>query len=143
MNRPDPQASDFAAATMRRLIEVRLNARLHEATTSSTAHPDEDVIAAFMEAQLDDAQARQVISHLVNCSSCLHLTAELMRHEPEIEDIQLSQNEERPGHIQRLLDSLVNAVVPRLNEDAVFAYEEKAEDNGSEEEKNREPESET
>jgi hypothetical protein len=121
-------------AGLRRLIEFRLKARLRDETSSKsfTPHPDEDMVNALVEGQLRDAESRYLVSHLVNCASCLHLTAEMVRRMPEINEISdLNIDQEKPGPLQRLLGS-VAGWVPAIKEDAVFAYQEKEEPGESE-----------
>ena len=87
MKHTEQQNGDFESAAIRRLIDLRLKARLRDQTQSDSpaAHPDDDVVSAFVEGQLEDAESLSVISHLVSCTSCLHLTAQLARFEPEMD----------------------------------------------------------
>jgi len=112
---------------MVRLVELRLNTRLRDAVLpESTVHPDEDLMNAFVEGQLTDVESRHLVSHLVRCATCLHLTAQMISHEPEVDQLDnpdVSAQQQSP--LQRFLDSLARGLVPPSNEDAVFAYEEK------------------
>jgi hypothetical protein len=135
---PEHQNSELTPANVGRLIVLCLKARLSQGTSSAsvTPHPNEDLINAFVEGQLSEAESHYLVSHLVECATCLHLTAELIRHEPVTHEINsLSPIEEQPGPLQRFIDSLVNGV-PTLNEDAVFAYQEKEETDPSEDNAN-------
>jgi len=124
-----------AAETIVRLIELRLNTRLRdEVLPESTVHPDEDMMNAFVEGQLTDVESRHLVSHLVRCAACLHLTAQMISHEPEVDQLESpATSADERGPLQRFLDSLASGLVPATNEDAVFAYEEKK---SSEEEEN-------
>jgi hypothetical protein len=148
MKHPEQQTGDFESAAIRRLIDVRLKARLRHKTLSdsSVTHPDDDVVNAFVEGRLEDAESLFVISHLVSCTSCLHLTAQLVRLEPEMGEVgSTSLPDEQPGPLQRFFDRLAPNVNPSIGEDVVFAYEEKDESATSEDPKSKpnSPKSET
>ena len=126
MKHVEQQNGDFESAAIRRLIDLRLKARLREKTDSSVAHPDDDVVNAFVEGQLEDAESLSVIAHLVSCTTCLHLTAQLVRFEPDLDEVARDSVPEEPsGRLQRFFDRLATGVTPGIGEDAVFAYEEK------------------
>ena len=42
-------------------------------------HLDEDSLSAFTEGNLSRREAQPIVSHLVDCSFCRHVTAELIR----------------------------------------------------------------
>jgi len=123
---------DFSRAAISRLVADRLKLRFGgENLSDASEHLDADSMAAFVEGRLDEAEARPLISHLVSCASCLHLTAELIRYESESEDVSSAiVPDESAGPLRRFFDRLTSGAVPSLTEDAVFAYNEK--DNGSE-----------
>lgn len=126
---------DFSRAAISRLVADRLKLRLRGENLSdeSPEHLDDDSMAAFVEGRLEDAEARPIISHLVNCASCLHLTAQLIRYEAETDDVSsASVPDESAGPLRRFFDRLASGVVPTLGEDVVFAYNEK--ENNSKEE---------
>ena len=126
MKPTEPQTSEFMPASLGRLIELRLKARLSAGASSSSAtpHPNEDLINAFIEGAVSEADSDYLISHLVGCAACLHLTAELIRHGPLTDEINsLSPIEKQPGPFQRFVDSFASGT-STLNEDAVFAYQE-------------------
>lgn len=132
MKTPEPENREFEIPLIGRLIDVRLKARLQDEDPSaaSTVHPDDDVIAAFVEGRLAEAESVSIVSHLVNCASCLHLTAHLIRFESEettVDSISTTDQERDPGPFRGLLDRLA-AGAALSREDAVFAYEEKKEE---------------
>jgi hypothetical protein len=136
------QNGDFETTAIRRLIDIRLKARLSDKNLSSASadHPDDDLVNAFVEGRLEDAESLSVISHLVSCTSCLHLTAQLARFEPEMDEVSsTSTSDEDPGPLQRFFDRLATGVMPSINEDAVFAYEEKKESDAGEKESDSDP----
>ena len=138
MKAPQQHTSDFEMAAIRRLVDVRLKARFRDETTSPAgAHADEDTINAFVEGRLEEAESFSVTAHLVSCAQCLHLTAQLIRFVPEGDELDAaSAQTEEGGPLQRLFAGL-SGIVPSLDEDAVFAYQdpregetkEKSEDN--------------
>ena len=125
MTSQDPQNEKSEKALVARMVESRLKARLQEETSD---HPDEDAIAAFVEGRIAEADSQSLVSHLVNCASCLHLTAELIRGEPELDEVSsAAMPEESVGRLQQILDRISGSLVPSVGEEAVFAYEEKTE----------------
>ena len=72
-------------------------------------------------------------SHLVSCPSCLHLTAQLIRFDPEMDEAASAGAEVDDGPLQRFFDRLASGVLPSMQEDAVFAYQDNGEANAGEE----------
>jgi hypothetical protein len=108
---------------------------LHRAATGTPAgvylagaHLDEDALSAFIEGRLSDRESTPIVSHLVSCNSCRRFTAELMRLESEVGDIEITAQPpaEEPGRIRRLLEDLAARVLP--SSDEVFAYHAPADD---------------
>jgi hypothetical protein len=125
MKAPQQHSGDFQTAAIRRLVDVRLKARFRdEAPSPVGAHTDEDIINAFVEGRLEEAQSVSVTAHLVSCAQCLHLTAQLIRFAPEGGELdRSSEPAEEGGPLQRLVEGL-SGMVPSLDEDAVFAYQD-------------------
>lgn len=126
---------DFSRAAISRIVTERLKLRLasENPSVAATEHLDADTMAAFVEGRFDDAEARPLISHLVNCASCLHLTAELIRYDSDPDEVSASVPDESAGPLRRFFDRLATGAIPQFNEDTVFAYNEK--DKESEEKK--------
>lgn len=96
-------------------------------------HLDEDALSAFVEGRLTETESAPVIQHLVGCGFCRRATAELVRLESEIGPAEtalpaIEQEEEEPGRIRSLLESLASRVLPQSEGDSVFAYHAPAED---------------
>jgi hypothetical protein len=125
MKAPQPHSSDFETTAIRRLVDVRLKARFRDETTSPAgAHADEDTINAFVEGRLEESESYSVTAHLVSCAQCLHLTAQLIRFAPVGDELEAaSAPGEEGGPLQRLFAGL-SGLVPSLDEDAVFAYQD-------------------
>jgi anti-sigma factor ChrR (cupin superfamily) len=92
------------------------------------AHPDEDVVSAFLEGQLDEAGSSQMVSHLITCGSCRHTTAQLTRLDSQIDTENDSPlKDEGLGRVRLLLEGLASRVMPSSEEDVVFAYQNPSE----------------
>lgn len=132
MNSSDQHKQDLEP--VRGLLEARLRARMRE--TAGDSHPDDDVINAFVEGRLDENESHAIVSHLIVCSPCLHLTAQLIRLQPVIEDTtEAVIAESEPGPLQRFFDRLAIGVVPAADEDVVFAYQDNGESEAEDESK--------
>jgi hypothetical protein len=111
--------------TIRYMIDQRLKARVaDESAAPSDAHIDEDSICAFVEGRLEEAEASPVISHLIECASCRHTTALLIRLESQFEPDDDPTPIESPGRVRLLLERLAAGFTPSVEEDAVFAYQD-------------------
>lgn len=102
------------------------------------SHLDEDSIAAFTEGNLSELEARPIVSHLVDCSYCLHVTAEIIRLDAAFaeQEIAVPAMTAEPARISDVLSNLFSKIFG-TNDGAVFAHEEKDED---EEDKKEDPE---
>jgi len=138
--RTEKHNGSFEMAAIRRLVDVRLRTRFHGETPASAAgHPDEDSLNAFVEGRLLETESRSLTSHLVACAQCLHLTAQLIRFAPEADEVDnASATAEDKGPLQRFFDRLATGMVPSLDEDAVFAYQDPSETKPGEKETNQE-----
>ncbi len=97
----------------------------------SDLHLDEDALSAFVEGRLTEQESAPVIQHLVGCGFCRRATAQLIRLESEIGQVDAGAQEampQEPGRIRSLLDDLASRVLPQSEGDAVFAYHAPAED---------------
>jgi hypothetical protein len=130
MENPEEQNLDPETATISRLIDVRLRCRWQDesAAAAPAEHPDDDAITAFVEGRLGEADAAPIVSHLVGCAACLHLTAQLIRGAEQMDEVSsASMPEAEPGPLRRLFDRMAAGLIPSVNEDAVFAYHETGE----------------
>jgi hypothetical protein len=111
-------------------IRYLIGRRLKSAKEVETmdAHPNEDTLCAFVEGRLEQAGSSQMVSHLITCGPCRHITAQLTRLEcdpsPESD---LSSLDDAPNRLQLLLNKLASRVIPDSEEDAVFAYQDPSE----------------
>ncbi|MFL6467478.1 MAG: hypothetical protein ACJ72Z_05925 [Pyrinomonadaceae bacterium] len=97
-----------------------------------TPHLDQDTLAAFAEGTLNERESAPAISHLVGCSYCRHITAELVRLELAFADepieARVDGNIEKPAKISEVLNGLFEKIFGS-SENAVFAHEEKDKEN--------------
>ena len=96
-------------------------------------HLDDDYLSAFTEGRLNDNESAPVLKHLVACSFCRHITAQLVRLDLEVGETKdsISIAQEDPGRIRRLLDDLGSRVFVPSDDEAVFAYHAPTEDSKS------------
>lgn len=92
-------------------------------------HLDEDSLAAFTDGNLTEREAQPIVSHLVDCSFCRHVTAELVRLDLAFaeEEVQIAVSENQPSKISEVLSSVLSRIFG-TNDGAVFAHQEKEED---------------
>ena len=92
-------------------------------------HLDEDSLAAFTDGNLSQREAQPIVSHLVDCSFCRHVTAELVRLDLAFaeQEVEISAVETQPSKISEVLSNLLSRIFGTSDE-AVFAHQEKEED---------------
>jgi hypothetical protein len=116
------------------LLESYLRFRSSAAKTGSEAgsHLDEDGLAAFVDGNLTRRENESFLAHLVECSFCLHKTAELTElrsaFEEEVFDANVQSAE--PVKVSEVLSNLF-ARLFGSSDGVVFAHEEKKEDQPS------------
>jgi len=102
-------------------------------------HLDEDVLTAFVEGNLSERESKPVVSHMADCSYCLHVSAELIKldlafaEESGIADIPATA----PASVGEVLGGIMKRIFGS-NDGAVFAHEEKSEEEESESADNEE-----
>jgi len=92
-------------------------------------HLDEDILTAFVEGNLSESESRPVISHMTDCAYCLHVSAELIKLDLAFADD--SRVAEVPVTAPASVGEVLGGILKRIfgsNEGAVFAHEEKPED---------------
>lgn len=93
-------------------------------------HLDDDSLTAFIEGNLGERETKPIISHLVRCSFCRHVTAELIKLDFAFakEEVQITANENQPSRISEVLSNLLSRIFGANNgAGAVFAHQEKEE----------------
>lgn len=94
-------------------------------------HLNEDSITAFVEGNLLEREAQPVIRHLVDCSFCRHVTAELVRLDLAFAEEEVLQSAgdivESPSKVSEVLNGLLSRIFG-ATDGAVFAHNENEED---------------
>jgi hypothetical protein len=114
------------AEAIRHLIHQRLQARTLVETSEIPfdAHLDEDTLGAFVEGRLGEVDSSSIIAHLVACGSCRQTTTQLIRLESAVDvETDSTITNESPGRLRLLLEELAARMIPTLEDDAVFAYQ--------------------
>jgi hypothetical protein len=108
---------------------------LKSSAAETSAHLDEDALAAFAEGRLSRRENEPVVTHLVACGFCLHKTAELVRLDLDLADVAetttLSESPE-PSRISAVLSDILSKMFG-TTDGAVFAHEEKSENDKADE----------
>lgn len=121
-----------------------LNSYLRSASSVRNAsrelHLDQDTLSAFAEGSLNKREATPVVSHLVECSFCRHVTAELVRLDfamAEFDTPVTVAPEAEPASIASVLNGLLSRIFG-TSDGAVFAHneDEKREDKTDEDPQN-------
>jgi len=88
-------------------------------------HLDEDSLTAFVEGNLSERESKPIVSHLVDCSFCRHVTAELVRLDLAFADepVKAFVQESQPSKISEVLNGLL-ARIFGPGDSAVFAHNE-------------------
>lgn len=106
--------------------------KVRRSSTNSAAkgsHLDEDSLAAFVEGNLNERESRPVVSHLIDCSFCRHITAELVRLDlafAENEVISPMPENHQPAKVSTVLSGLLSRIFG-TSDGAVFAHQEEDE----------------
>ena len=116
---------------MQGLIDGYLKTRPSKFNSAAQGlHLDEDSLAAFVEGNLNEREARPVISHLVDCSFCRHITAELVRLDlafAETEAVSPIVQNHEPAKVSTVLSGLLSRIFG-TSDGAVFAHHEEGDE---------------
>lgn len=114
---------------------------LKSSAAETSFHLDEESLATFVEGTLSRREAVPVVDHLVECRFCLHKTAELVRLDLELAEVNhasLAEDATRPVSISTVLSDLFSKIFG-TNDGAVFAHEEKKDNDDSKPSEKGEP----
>jgi len=109
------------------LIDGYLKAKKVNHSANEGRHLDEDSLTAFVEGNVNQRELPAIVSHLVDCSFCLHITAELVRLDMALaseEVLPVAAQSEQPSKISEVLSGLLSRIFG-TNDGVVFAHEEK------------------
>jgi len=123
---------DTEEQRIQRLLDVFLVSRniLKSSAAETSFHLDEDSLSAFVEGNLAERESRPLVSHLVDCGFCRRKTVELLRLDLEFEGADAgseSMPPHEPSRISEVLSGLFGKIFGNA-EGAVFAHNEKDED---------------
>ncbi len=111
-------------------IQRLLNRYLNRQSTANVLsiqenHLDEDSLTAFVEGNLNERESKPMVSHLIDCSFCRHVTAELVRLDFAFADEQVPVfvKESQPSKVSEVLNGLL-ARIFGTGDSAVFAHHE-------------------
>lgn len=92
-------------------------------------HLDEDTFAAFVEGNLSEGETQPILSHLVDCSFCRHVSAELIKLDYAFADekVESAVIRNEPSKVSEVLNNLLSRIFG-TNDGVVFAHQE-TEDN--------------
>ena len=98
-------------------------------------HLNEDSLAAFTDGNLSEREAQPIVSHLVNCSFCRHVTTELIKLDLAFADEAVRETavENQPSKVSEVLSNLLARIFGR-DDGAVFAHQEKEEEDSEKKE---------
>lgn len=106
---------------------LRLRSVTDKTETFGAQHLDEDTAAAFVEGNLNIRQSEPIVNHLVGCSFCRHITAELIKLDlafAETEPSRLNAPEKaEPAKISEVLSGLLSRIFGSTD-GTVFAHQE-------------------
>lgn len=92
-------------------------------------HLDEDSFAAFVEGNIGAREAQPILNHLVDCSFCRNVTAELVKLDYAVADevIRVGETGSAPSKVSEVLSNLLSRIFD-VNDSVVFAHQEKEEE---------------
>ena len=107
------------------LLDRYLNRQNTDGLSNQQNHLDEDSLTAFVEGNLNKREAKPVVGHLVDCSFCRHVTAELVRLDLAFADeqVQAVEYKNQPSSVSEVLSGLL-ARIFGTGDSAVFAHNE-------------------
>jgi hypothetical protein len=110
------------------LLGRYLNARsaAEQALNTGADHLDEDTLSAFVEGGLSESEAKPIVSHLIDCTFCRHVTSELVRLDlafAETAEARQPVAEPEPSRISEVLNGILSRIFG-TRDGAVFAHHE-------------------
>ena len=128
-------------AKIQSLLEAFLRSRptLKSSAAETSFHLDEDSLTAFAEGNLAERESAPMVDHLVRCGFCRHKTVELLRLSLEFEGVAPEPAPfaaaSEPSKISEVLSGLLAKIFGSSPDQAVFAHEEKKDEDGEPDEK--------
>ncbi len=115
------------------LIDGYLRVNSSSNSLENTDHLDEDTLTAFVEGTINEREAKPITNHLVGCSFCRHITAQLIKLDLAFaEDTQpIMAIESNPTKVSEVLNGILSRIFGTTDE-AVFAHQESEENDSLE-----------
>lgn len=106
-------------------VFLKRNSSARRFAGDSDEHLDQDTLSAFVEGSLGERQAGPVVSHLVDCSFCRHVTAELVKLDAAFADEPAREAvaDAQPSKISEVLGGLLSRIFG-TGDGSVFAHHE-------------------
>jgi hypothetical protein len=106
------------------------------AIISNDKHLDDDSLTAFVEGNLSERESTPIVSHLVDCSFCRHVTAELVKLDFAFagEEAPVPVAQSAPTSVSDVLNNLLSRIFG-TSDSAVLAHQEPEEKEDEEEKK--------
>ena len=118
------------------LLGSYLRFRSTNESLNNDKHLDDDSITAFVEGNLSERESTPILSHLVDCSFCRHVTAELVKLDFAFagEEAPVPVIESAPTSVSNVLNNLLSRIFG-TSDSAVLAHQEPEEKEDEEETK--------
>ncbi|HEX8247461.1 MAG TPA: hypothetical protein VF599_04695 [Pyrinomonadaceae bacterium] len=102
-------------------------------------HLDDDSLSAFVEGNLSERESTPILSHLVDCSFCRHVTAELVRLDFAFagEETPMPVAENAPTSVSDVLNNLLSRIFGTSDSSAVLAHQQPEEKEEAEEDEKK------
>lgn len=105
---------------LEKIIEVAYKKWKGESPKIDRPHPDEEMLAGFLEGRLSDKDSRQVKEHLINCDSCLEaFLLNLKLKTPETKEVPQDLLERVKGLLTAKEESSVLEIILKLKEEVL------------------------
>lgn len=114
---------------------LRLNNK--NSNSENKQHLDDDLLTAFVEGNLSLREQKPIVSHLVECSFCRHITSELVKLDLAFaeSEVAIANFETQPTKVSEVLSGIFSRLFGS-SDGAVFAHQEAEKD--EEEDKDKE-----
>jgi hypothetical protein len=101
----------------------------NDAGLNNDQHLDDDSLTAFVEGNLSERESTPILSHLVDCSFCRHVTAELVRLDFAFADEQApvraaGSAAAAPSSVSDVLNNLLSRIFGTSDSSAVLAHQQ-------------------
>jgi hypothetical protein len=107
------------------LLGSYLRFRSVNESLNNDKHLDDDSLTAFVEGNLSERESAPILSHLVDCSFCRHVTAELVKLDFAFagEEATAPVVESAPSSVSDVLNNLLSRIFG-TSDSAVLAHQE-------------------